>query len=149
MRPDAFFVRVVTMIRPVHIEIFYGDGRGPDLRRICWSDRGRLEAIEFTPNDYALKDDLHHVRFTGLQVVMITPEEVINYTKMNPYLAKHRPAMMFDLEKSEWLRAFSPMHLAKCRHYQLLFYDELVDVIAEGVVFGKGPFQRSTGSHAA
>lgn len=129
------------MIQPIHIEFFYGPGRGPSLKRLCWSERGgKLLAAEFTPPDYALREDLHHVQFFGTQVAMITPEEVINYGKMNSYLTEHRPAMMFNLGKSEWLKSFSPLHLGKCNHYQLLFYDELLDLIAEGVEVGKGKF---------
>ena len=107
----------VAMIRPVHIEFFYGESRGPALQRYCWGENGRLEAIEFLPPDLAAKDDLRHVRIQSVQVVMITPEEVVNYTRMNPYLTKHAPAKMFDLEKSEWLKSFSPRHLGKCSHY--------------------------------
>ncbi len=73
---------------------------------------------------------------------MITPEEVINYTQLS-YIAEHRPAAMFNLGKSNWLKSFSQLHLEKCNHYQLLFYDELLDVIAEGVEFGKGKFIQS------
>ena len=130
------------MARPIHIELFYGEDRGPSLARLCWSSSGRtLKAAEFTPPDYALREDLRHVRFVKAQVVLVTPEEVINYSLMNPYLARHSPAKMFDLGKSDWLKSFSPLHLGKCTHYQLLFYDELLDVIAEGVEFGKGPLR--------
>jgi hypothetical protein len=132
------------MVKPIHVEFFYSDGRGPELARFCWGYRNNLlEAAEFMPPDAASNDDLQFVRFLRPQVMMITPEEVINYASMSSYLIKYRPAAMFDLGKSDWLKSFSPRHLEKCSHFQLLFYDELLDVIAEGVEFGKGKFNPS------
>lgn len=130
-------------MKPVYIEYFYADGRGPELAAFRWGFSGRvLEAAEFMPPDAATPDDLRHVRFVRPQVVMITPEEVIDYRVSSEGLVRHRPAAMFDLGKSAWLRSFFQQHLEKCSHYQLYFYDELLDVIAEGVVFGKGPYRK-------
>src|ERR1017187_7994033 len=99
------------MPQPIHIEFFYSDGRGPELARLCWGYRNNvLEAAEFMPPDAASNEDLRHVRFLHPQVVMITPEEVIDYTKLN-YIAQHRPAAIFDLGKSDWLKSFSQRHL--------------------------------------
>jgi hypothetical protein len=132
------------MIHPIYIEFFYSDGRGPELARFCWGYRNDLlEAAEFMLPDAVSGDDLRFVRFLRPQVVMITPEEVINYANMSSYLIKYRPAAMFDLGKSDWFKSFSQRHLQKCSHYQLLFYDQLLDVIAEGVEFGKGKFNQS------
>ena len=72
---------------------------------------------------------------------MITPEEVIGDEVLGELLGQHRPAAMFDRGKSEWLRSFAQEHLGRCQHYQLLFYDQLLDVIAEGVEVGRGGFQ--------
>jgi hypothetical protein len=128
------------MPQPIHVKEFYSDGRGPELGRLCWKYRNNvLEAAEYMPPDAASAEDLRHVRFLRLQVVMITPEEVINYAKLT-YIAQHRPAAMFDLGKSDWLKTFSQLHLEKCHHYQLLFYDEFLDVIAEGIEIGMGEF---------
>ena len=122
--------------------MFYSDGRGPELTTIRWGFSGRtLEAAEFMLPDAETPEDLRHVRFLRPQVVMITPEEVIDYQVMSPYLMKHRPAAMFDLGKSDWLRSFSQRHLEKCSHFQLYFYDELIDVIAEGAIFATGKYQ--------
>jgi hypothetical protein len=128
------------MAKPIYVEFFYSDGRGPELARFCWSHRNNLlEAAEFMPSDAESSEDLRRVRFLRPQVVMVTPEEIINYAKLN-YIAQYRPAAMFDLGKSDWLKSFSQQHLGKCSRYQFLFYDELLDVIAEGVEFGKGKF---------
>jgi hypothetical protein len=128
---------------PVHTEHFYGEGRGPELTALRWGYSGRvLEAAEFMLPDAAFTDDLRHVRFIRPQVVMRTPEEVIDYREVGPEFVKHRPAAMFDLGQSAWLKSFSPRHLGHCTHFQLFFYDELIDVIAEGVAFGSGPYQK-------
>ena len=138
------------MMNPIHSESFYSDGRGPELAALRWGFRGRvLEAAEFMLPDASTPEDLRHVRFLRPQVVMITPEEVIDYRALSPNLVKHRPAAMFDLGKSDWLRSFSQRHLEKCSHFQLYFYDELIDLIAEGAVFGKGPYQKEGPNHGA
>jgi hypothetical protein len=128
---------------PVHTEFFHSDGRGPELVALRWGFSGRvLEAAEFMLPDAAAPGDLRHVRFLRPQVVMRTPEEVIDYREFGSQFAKHRPAAMFDLGKSKWLKSFSQRHLERCTHYQLYFYDELLDVIAEGVAFGAGPYRK-------
>ena len=71
---------------------------------------------------------------------MITPEEVIEYRELGPRLARARPAAMFDLGKSEWLLSFSQRHLSSCHHFQLMFYDELFDIICERVSCHRGGF---------
>jgi hypothetical protein len=131
------------MAKPIHIELFYSEGRGPQLVSLHWKFRNRvLQAAEFMLPDAVSEEDLRHVRFVRPQVLMITPEEVINYAKLD-YYAEYGPAALFDLQKSEWLKSFSQGHLKNCSHYQLFFYDELVDVIAEGLEFGKGKFDPS------
>ena len=72
---------------------------------------------------------------------MVTPEEVIGDGAV-ALLARFRPAAMFDLGRSAWLLSFAQQHLRECRHYQLLFYDDLFDVIAEGVEVAPGGLHR-------
>jgi len=144
---DISIVRL-KMILPLHSEHFYADGRGPELALLHWGYRAQiLKAAEFMLPDAVSPEDLRHVEFLRPQVVMITPEEVIDYRKLSPYLTAHRPASMFDLGKSDWLNSFSPRHLGQCRHFQLLFYDQLLDVIAEGVIFGSGPYKNTEPNH--
>ncbi len=76
---------------------------------------------------------------------MFTPEEVVDYgssrvTNFGP----HSPAAAFDLSRSEWLLSFNPRHLTRCHHFQLLFYDELLDVLCEGLDFRSGAYLDST-----
>jgi hypothetical protein len=128
------------MAKPIYVELFYAEGRGPQLIKVHWKFRNEiLDAIEFMLPDAASEEDLKYVRFLRPQVVMRTPEEVINYSKLD-HISQFGSASMFDLGKSDWLKSFSQRHLGKCSHFQLLFYDELLDVIAEGVEFGNGKF---------
>ena len=130
------------MATPISADRFYHDGRGPSLHRVHWSREGHyLLAIDYSNHDDGF--DQKHVKFVRPQVVMITPEEVINYGDgdLTGLLVRYRPAAMFDRGRSPWLESFSPRHLSQCRHFQLFFYDELFDVICEGVecVLGRYP----------
>ena len=110
---------------------------------MVWGGRGAsvLKAIEyFNPDDVYEPSNLKHVRLIGVQVVMTTPEEVIGLGQLGDTVAMSRPASMFDLGRSPWLASFAPRHLGECRHFQLLFYDELVDVICEKVECVDGPY---------
>ncbi len=120
---------------PIHVEEFWHEGRGPELRRVLWDARGTsIRAIEYVNPDWTNADaDLRHVVFEAPQVVQITPEEVIDANQVGTRYTDHRPAAMFDLGRSAWLESFTSTHLAPCRHIQMLFYDELIDVICEGV----------------
>ena len=131
------------MGQPMHVDAFFHDGRGPEFRELHWDRTGTvLRAVDyFNPPGMREPGGLHHVRFVGLQVAMITPEEVIGAETLGDLLGRHRPAAMFDRGKSEWFKAFSQKHLGRCHHYQLLFYDQLLEVIAEGVEVYRGGFQ--------
>ena len=136
-----------SSIEPVATESFYAEGRGPSLRRVIWgADGQRIRALEFhridEPHDAA---HLRHVRIVSPQVVMVTPEEVINYSSWAAGFGQHHRAAALDLGRSDWLRSFSPLHLSKCRHFQLLFYDELFDIICEGLEFGDGVYENHAG----
>ncbi|MFZ4736608.1 MAG: hypothetical protein ACOYM9_11720 [Bradymonadia bacterium] len=123
-------------MKPIYVEEFFHDGRGPELQRIHWGPNGVgiRELAYFNPDDAHGPANLKRVIVTKPQVVMITPEEVVDYGKVGgDALVRHRPAAMFDLGASDWLKSFSPRHLGACRHFRMFFYDELVDIIAEGV----------------
>ncbi len=127
--------------KPIHVEDFWRDGRGPELRRVLWDANGTsVRGIEYVNPDWADADsDLRHVLFVAPQVVQITPEEVIGSEQMGTRYIDHMAAAMFDLGRSGWLKSFAQTHLANCTHIQMLFYDELVDIICEGVICGAGP----------
>ena len=133
---------------PIHSDRFYHDGRGPELKQIHWTFGGRqLVALDYTtPGDVDALGTPNHVKFYGFQVVMITPEEVVNYDALDlgQRLFDNRPAALFDMGRTGWLNSFSPTHLSECKHYQLLFYDELFDVIAENVNCFPGHYDTGT-----
>jgi hypothetical protein len=63
----------------IYVAEFQHDGRGPELQEVHWKARGtQLVAIDYyNPADDYTAASLKHVRFSALQVVMITPEEVM------------------------------------------------------------------------
>jgi hypothetical protein len=130
------------MDKAINIDNFYHDGRGPELQRVHWGLRGtQLQAIEYyNPDDVYDDVSLKHVRFHGFQAVQVTPEEVIDYGELGQRFNRDRPAAMYDLGKSLWLKSFNPHHLSACSHFQLLFYDELFDIICESVTCHNGAY---------
>ncbi len=112
---------------------------------MLWNASGTsVRAIEYFNPDWSHADsDLRHVRFVAPQVVQITPEEVIGPEQTGTRYIDHRRAAMFDLGRSGWLESFEQAHLENCRHIQMLFYDELIDIICEGVTCGVGPAEAS------
>jgi hypothetical protein len=126
-------------MKPLYPDVFYHDGRGPELTRVYWKGRGQvLQAIEYMPPDSSSAEDTFHMIFIKAQVVQIIPEEAITYGDLNDALIAHRPAALFDAGRTDWLKSFSQRHLSRCTHYKALFYDELFEVIAEGVEVFKG-----------
>jgi hypothetical protein len=126
--------------KPIHVSEFWHDGRGPELRRVLWNSSGTsIHAIEYVNPDWTEDADERHVVFKGPQVVQITPEEVIAADQIGSRYRDHRPAAMFDLGRDAWVRSFTQTHLSSCRHIQMLFYDELIDVICEDVECATGP----------
>ncbi len=125
------------MSESIAADVFYSDGRGPELKRALWDARGTaLVAIDYTDPDGVLR----HVRFHGPQVAMFTPEEVVGCARQAGAFESNRPTAAIDLGQSDWLRTFDPRHLNRCRHFQLLFYDELLDIICERLEFLDGAF---------
>jgi len=124
--------------KPVLVESFHGEGRGPELLNVSWSKTGRiLKAIDFQNPDESTPK---HLLFSGVQVLMFTPEEVINFQTLNPGWRKSSPAAILCLGKSAWLKSFAPEHLEKCLHFQVLFYDELLDIICESIEAKEGHY---------
>lgn len=131
----------MSALSPLFQGEFYHDGRGPELKRVHWSSGGRcLAAIDYLNPDHGGAEDLRHVRFNGVQVVMVTPEEVMRLGHWAEGVARLRPAAMFDFDRSAWMAQFEQCHLGNCRHVGLMFYDEYFDVICEGVSCHVGGF---------
>ncbi len=130
------------MATPIDVEAFHHDGRGPELRSIHWRPgSAQLLAIDYSnPDDDHSTDELKHVYFVAPQVVRITLEEVIGKHQLPVDLLSAGRAAFFDMGRTEWLESYDQRHLTNCRHFKLLFYEELVDVICEGVECRTGGF---------
>ena len=86
----------------------------------------QLVGAEYTNPD---EDLVRHLRFRTVQVVQVTPDEVVRLDD---------PSGSVDLGRSGWQGTFNPHHLSGCSHIRARFYDEALDVICEGVEAGRG-----------
>lgn len=131
------------MIKPILQDACYHEGRGPELQAVRYAcDGKRIRAVEyFNPDDRYTPDNIKHLHFVNPQVYMWTPDEVYSNLNNKDHWAEFRPAAIISLETSPWLLSFSPQHLAQCSHFQIMFYDEYLDIICESIVFGKGFYQ--------
>jgi hypothetical protein len=120
---------------------FYVTGRGPELKEVHFGHRGQvLTAIDyFDDDDEAIPEK--HLVFIRPQVYMFTPEEVYNCGS-TPIPWGRIKASMVIIHESPWLRSFAPQHLGKCHHYQMMFYDQYLDVICEGIEVKPGRYQK-------
>lgn len=121
-------------IEPVLKEEFHHDGRGPELQLVHYSkDGSSILAIDyFNPEDKYVPENLKHLLLHKAQVFMFTPEEVYGFVKEINW-GKTEKAAVLCLGQSKWLKSFNPMHLGKCKHYRVMFYDEYLDIICEGI----------------
>ena len=134
------------MVKPVLREEFHHDGRGPELQRVHYCDRGAtIQAIDyFNPEDVYEPVYLKHLLFTKPQVFMFTPEEVANCQKSQVDWSKVGNAAIVLLGKSEWLQSFDQMHLGRCDHYLIMFYDEFLDIICVGIQAKQGGYSKES-----
>ncbi len=90
--------------KPVLIEKFYCEGRGPESTRYHWAYDGQiLRAIDYINPDEA---EPKHLLFIGVQVFMRTPEEVIDYKNLSKSWYTFRSAGILCFGKSLWLVFF-------------------------------------------
>jgi len=47
-------------------------------------------------------------------------------------------AAILEVLDSKWMKTFQQRHLRKCSHFQIMFYDEIYDVICEEIIPGVG-----------
>ena len=151
---------------PISTEDFAFDGRGPSLIRwlyfsdllfpeTFWPDspdgiRGAeygippvLGSDPAPSSTVAVVDSLTCPRawvvFHGLQVIQVAPEDVHSYWHYAEHKSGPRSGAS-EVVESDWLAGFNARHLANHRHFILEFYDELVEVIARDLIFGRGEF---------
>jgi hypothetical protein len=121
---------------PLFESHFYHDGRGPELQRVIWKFDGvMLHGFEFyNPDDKHSEDNLRNLSFEKIEAFSMSGEEVHGGILANG----ETNAAIFEVQGSTWLSLLNQSHLADCKHYQIMFYDEIYDVVARGPVFGVG-----------
>ena len=115
---------------------FYHDGRGPELQKVRWGRNGIiLRGFEYyNPDDEHTEGNLRYLRIDKLEVYSMAGEEVHGNILANGKTT----ASIFEVPKSKWLSSFNQSHLKHCEHYQIMFYDEIYDVICGELLFGQG-----------
>ncbi len=128
------------MYKPVLRDWIWADGRGPELRRAHFFGRGlNLIALDYLNPDWVSEDDMRHLVLHKTH--QVTPEEVYDYSRETVgWGPSINQAAVVDLGRSAWLLSFSQQHLASCRHYRIMFYDEYLELICEGISAAHGPY---------
>jgi len=124
-------------LQPLYAESCWHDGRGPELAHIYHSDTGRgLQAIDYRNPD----GTPYCVIFKYVQVYMFTPEEVYGGDSYTTDRAVTGNAAIISFGRSDWLLSFAQYHLAKCKHFRIMFYDEYLDIICEDITVQPGKY---------
>lgn len=121
---------------PILESVFYHDGRGPELQKVIWGHNGIvLIGFEyFNPDDEHIEGNLKHIKLVGLEAFSMASEEVHG----NILATGENRASIFEVKGSKWLTSFNQAHLSECKHYQIMFYDEIYDVICKEIKSGTG-----------
>lgn len=103
---------------------------------MVWGYRGQiLQGFEyFNPDDEYTEENLRHLRLEKVEVYSMAGEEVHKCIAANG----DTKAAIFQFPDSEWKKSFQPRHLQDCEHYQIMFYDEVFDVICRAIHPGVG-----------
>ncbi len=123
-------------IKPVYEKEFHHDGRGPELQKVVWKNNGvTLVGFEYyNPEDTYDEKNIKHLRFSGMQVYSMAGDEVHGAQVANGKTS----AAIHEILNSKWLNSYISSHLGKCKHFQVMFYDEIYDIICEDITFGMG-----------
>jgi hypothetical protein len=110
--------------------------------RLIWDTRGTtlLAADYDCPDDHQGGNGIHHIRFRDAQVVQITPDEVAGQQQRFRESALSPPPASYALGQDGWFRSFNSFHLEGMQHFQLIFYDDVLDVICSGLDCVAGPY---------
>jgi len=115
---------------------FHNDGRGPELQRVIWAFDGKiLQGFDYyNPEDTYEEESIKHLELVGVEAYSMAVEEVHG----NILSTGESKASIFRIEGSPWLKQYNPAHLDECSHYQIIFYDEIYDVICKEIKAGNG-----------
>jgi hypothetical protein len=122
--------------KPILEKDFHHDGRGPELQNVVWKKSGviPLGFEYFNPDDEYEEENIKHLKLSGVQAYSMAPEEVHG----SILASGDSNAAILEVIDSEWLKTLLPTHLGKCKHYQIMFYDEIYDIVCESIIPGKG-----------
>ncbi|MDH3379826.1 MAG: DUF6429 family protein [Gammaproteobacteria bacterium] len=135
--PVSFNVMQYKMkIKSLLEKYFYHDGRGPELQSVVWNSDGVIpKGFEYyNPDDGYEENNLKHIKLIGVQAYSMAGEEVHGNIKT----LSNSHAAILEIVNSDWLASFLPAHINKCKHYQIMFYDEIYDMMCENIIAGKG-----------
>ncbi len=123
-------------LKPILEEHFYYDGRGPELQVVVWGRSGIvLAGFEyFNPHDTYVESNIKNIRLIDVEALAVSSDEVHGSIVANA----ESSAAIHEIEESEWKMTFQQNHLTECKHFQIMFYDEIYDVICKAIVPGFG-----------
>lgn len=120
---------------------FYHDGRGPELQNVVWGLKGSsLLGFEyFNPDDEYTKINLKHLSLAGVEAYSMSSEELHGDIKA----ISGSKAAIFEVKNSSWVASLNQTHVSGCKHFQIMFYDEIFDVICTEIKFGAGELENA------
>ena len=89
-------------------------------------------------NPDAKRGELRHLLFPGAQAFQFTPEEEHAYEGVDWGLT--RSGAIADLGRSAWYHSFTNVHSADARHFRVLFYDEVLDIVCREIQTAPGGY---------
>jgi hypothetical protein len=131
-----------NQIKPILTDLFHHDGRGPELQKIHYFNRGiHIQAVEYyNPEDAYDEGHIKTLQFIKPEAFQFTPEEEYGYGKQGFDWSEFNKAGILNLGKTEWYKSFSNIHSSNCNHFQIMFYDEFLDIICEDIKALPGHF---------
>ncbi len=125
-------------IEPILEKEFHHDGRGPELQKVILGRNGIvLKGFEyFNPDDSYDEKHIKNISLEKVEAFSMASDEVHGSIVANG----ETQAAIHKIVDSEWKKQFSPIHTDDCEHYQIMFYDEIYDVLCKAVIVGKGRY---------
>jgi len=127
-------------IEPILENEFYHDGRGPCLKKVVWKRKNKTVAgfLYFNPDAENSNDDsIKHIKCINARAHKFTEIDMHE----NIVATSKSKAAIFELIDSTWAKIFNIRNGSNYKHYQIMFYDEVYDVICEQIIAGKGRFR--------
>lgn len=115
---------------------FYSDGRGPELQQVVWTVNGsNLVGFEYFNPDVEYKpENLMHLILQDVRAYQMSLEEIHS----NIQASTNSKAAIFEIIDSSWLKTFKQDLVKEYKHFQIIFYDEIFDVVCKHIKCGRG-----------